>query len=83
MDGVGGYQGWRWIFLIEGLVTTLLAAVGKFLIADWPEEAKFLNGKEREYLINRMKEDVSHASMDRWDAKARRRTLGDWKLYVG
>lgn len=25
MDGVGGYEGWRWIFLIEGIVVSVLS----------------------------------------------------------
>jgi len=27
LDGVGGFSGWSWIFIVEGAVTT---AVGKF-----------------------------------------------------
>jgi uncharacterized membrane protein len=24
MDGVGGYEGWRWIFILEGIFTVLI-----------------------------------------------------------
>lgn len=34
MDGIGGYGGWRWIFIIEGLVTVLFGILCPFLVPD-------------------------------------------------
>ncbi|KAF9895109.1 hypothetical protein FE257_000011 [Aspergillus nanangensis] len=31
MDGVGGYEGWRWIFILEGIVTVVLGYEIRFL----------------------------------------------------
>ena len=83
MAGIRGYNGWRWIFIIEGLATVLVAIIAKFLIVDWPEQAKFLNDEERQRLLKRVSEDISDVRMDRFDAKARRRAFGDWKPYLG
>ncbi len=83
MAGVGGYNGWRWIFIIEGLATVVLAIPSKFLIVDWPETAKFLDDEQRQLLLRRLSDDAAEARMDRLDSKARRRTFGDWKIYVG
>ena len=83
MAGIGGYNGWRWIFIIEGLATFVFAIVSKFFIVDWPETAKFLSPEERQLLIRRLSEDVAEARMDRLNKKARRRAFGDWKIYVG
>lgn len=83
MAGVGGYNGWRWIFIIEGLATIVIGAGAKFLIADWPEDAKFLTAEERHLVLRRIREDVQDVRMDRFDAKARRRTFGDYKIYLG
>ncbi|KAL8819261.1 MAG: hypothetical protein Q9223_002269 [Gallowayella weberi] len=83
MDGLGGYAGWRWIFIIEGLLTTLIAAAAKWLIADWPENAKFLDDDERSLLVRRLKDDISYAKMDRLDRKTLKRILGDWKMWTG
>lgn len=44
MKGVGGYAGWRWIFLIEGLMTALVAVFGMVFIPGSPEESTFLTG---------------------------------------
>ena len=71
MEGVGGYNGWRWIFIIEGL------------IADWPETAKFLTPSEQKLLLCRLGRDKPEANMDTFDRNARRRTFSDWKIYVG
>jgi len=37
MNGVGGKPGWAWIFILEGLVTIVVAFFAKFLINDSPE----------------------------------------------
>ena len=83
MSGINGYHGWRWIFIIEGIATIVFALGSKFLIVDWPENATFLTTEDRQLLLRRLSEDVSQVRMDRFDAKARRRTFGDWKIYVG
>lgn len=31
MNGVGGYAGWRWIFILEGLLTIVVAVVAFFV----------------------------------------------------
>jgi MFS family permease len=84
MKGLGGYSGWRWIFIIEGLMSCVLAVVAKFLIADWPEKAKFFTEEERRYVLTRSSKDVGGgARMDRLDGAAWRRIMSDWKIYVG
>jgi len=83
MDGAGGYGAWRWIFIIEGLVTVVVGVFSKFFIPDWPEKAKFLNDEERELLVSRLREDAGDAVMDRLDKRAVKRMFGDWKIYVG
>jgi hypothetical protein len=83
MDGIQGYGGWRWIFIIEGVVTVAVAAVSKFFIADWPETAKFLTIDEREHLLDRLREDTGVANMNRIDKNSTKRVFGDWKIWVG
>lgn len=83
MAGVGGYNGWRWIFIIEGLATVVAAVASKFLIVDWPEKAKFLNDEERTLLLSRLKDDHGEARMDRLDRSAWKRILGDIKIWLG
>lgn len=37
MGGVGGKPGWSWIFIIEGLITIVVAFFAYFVIVDTPE----------------------------------------------
>lgn len=83
MDGIGGYSGWRWIFIIEGLATIVCSIISKLFIVDWPEKAKFLTLEERRLLIHRLGQDVPEARMDRFNKNARHRTFLDWKIYIG
>ncbi|KAE8376098.1 major facilitator superfamily domain-containing protein [Aspergillus bertholletiae] len=84
MHGLGGYSGWRWIFIIEGLLSIVSALPAKYLIADWPEQAKFLNSEEKALLKERNSRDAGDgARMDRLDGAAWKRIMSDWKIYVG
>lgn len=55
MDGVGGLEGWRWIFILEGLATVVAALVAFFVLHDFPETAKFLTEEERAFVVFRLK----------------------------
>jgi hypothetical protein len=83
MAGIGGYDGWRWIFILEGLFTFLVAVVAFWVVPDWPETAKFLKPEERELLVRRLAMDVEDATMSHWNPKAAKRTFGDVKIYLG
>lgn len=51
MDGVGGYTGWQWIFILEGIITILLGVMTFFLLIDSPRlSGKWLNPEEIRYL---------------------------------
>lgn len=62
MDGVGGYEGWRWIFILEGLVTVIVAAIAFFLLYDYPETASFLTEEEKAFVAHRLKYDYNKAA---------------------
>lgn len=47
MNGVGGLHGWRWIFILEGMLTVLVSLVAYFFVANYPSTATFLSEKER------------------------------------
>ncbi|CRL26009.1 Protein secE/sec61-gamma protein [Penicillium camemberti] len=83
MEGVGGYSSWRWIFILEGLATVVIALLAKLLVVDWPETASFLNERERTILLTRLKSENHMFPMDRLDQTAIRRILTDTKIYLG
>lgn len=84
MHNLGGDSGWRWVFIIGGLLSIVSALSAKFLIADWPEKAKFLSSEEKEVLEELNACDVGEgARMDRLDGATWRRIISDWEAYVG
>lgn len=62
MDGVGGYAGWRWIFILEGLLTVVVAVAAFFLLYDFPDTAKFLTTEEKAWVVRRLKYQGSKKS---------------------
>jgi MFS family permease len=57
MDGMRGYRAWRWIFILEGTLTCVVAILFFFLLPDFPEEAKWLKEDERAYVRARLEAD--------------------------
>ncbi|KAG7410616.1 major facilitator superfamily domain-containing protein [Fusarium sp. MPI-SDFR-AT-0072] len=83
MDGIAGYGGWRWIFIIEGAATVLIAIWSYWMIPDWPETAKFLNDDERALLVDRLAADKKDTHMNMWDKRTAKRIFSDVKIYLG
>ncbi|KAF5863536.1 hypothetical protein ETB97_009780 [Aspergillus alliaceus] len=91
MDGVGGYAGWRWIFILEGLLTVVVAFIAPFFIHDFPETATFLTDEEREYVLHMLQSQNNNQgprqeSVVREEAKFRITyvvdALTDWQVYL-
>ncbi|AIL32037.1 hypothetical protein IX83_00680 [Basilea psittacipulmonis DSM 24701] len=51
-DTHASLMGWQWMFLIEGGITVILGVCVYFLLADHPEQAKWLTQKEKAYLAS-------------------------------
>jgi len=83
MDGVGGYAGWRWIFILEGLFTVVVAFLSFWVIQDYPETAKFLSEEERIFVVRRLQDDVRlSAAGEKYKKKYIWQSLKDWKTWV-
>jgi len=54
MDGIQGHAGWRWIFILEGLLTMVFGILTFFILTDFPEDAKWLTPEEREFMQARL-----------------------------
>jgi len=54
MDGVGGLQGWQWLFIIEAAPAIVLGVVTFFYLTDRPADAHWLSPEERGWLGNRL-----------------------------
>lgn len=64
MAGVGGKAGWSWIFIIESLLTIVVAVLSFFLINDYPTDATFLDEDERRLCLARLKASGDAADIE-------------------
>ncbi|KAL6884470.1 major facilitator superfamily domain-containing protein [Trichoderma evansii] len=77
-----GWNGWRWIFVIEGLITIVLTLVCWPFINNWPATAKWLKPYEKAVLEERIRADGIIGRMDVLDRNAVIRCITDWKVYL-
>ena len=47
-------RGWKWLFIIEGLIGVVIGLMGFFLIPDYPHNTRFLKEDERRVAIKRL-----------------------------
>jgi MFS family permease len=84
MDGMRGYAGWRWIFILEGLLTCCVSFFLYFLLPCFPEEVKWLSEDERQYVQARLRIDQGRSALERPIKLADvGRVLKDPKIIVG
>lgn len=63
-----GLAGWQWMFLLEGFPAILLGAAVYSTLSDRPEEARWLKGDERTWLLETLESEArSEAKVDQTD----------------
>ena len=71
LDGVRGLAGWRWLFIIEGLISFVAASIALFTLPDLPSSTTgsgswLFTEKEREISLDRIRRDrVSEKQLER------------------
>ncbi|KAI8628740.1 major facilitator superfamily domain-containing protein [Xylariaceae sp. FL1651] len=76
LEGAGGLRGWRWIFIIEGIVTILLGIAGYWLL--W----HFLSDKERAWVIRRVNADRGDVATPKFELLKFLGAGTDWKIWA-
>ena len=52
-------QGWRWLFIIQGVPAVVLGVVAFFFLTDWPEEAAWLAPEQRQWITHTLRDEKS------------------------
>lgn len=70
MEGLQKLAAWRWIFIMEGVLTCLIAVIGFIFIVNFPDDAhkswKFLNAREIRFVLARVNADRQDAVTEAW-----------------
>ena len=71
-DGINGWHGWQWLFLLEGLPTSLVGIAVLFYLQDSPRDASWLSDEQRRWLVGHLAEEDRQRRQqhgpDRWQA---------------
>ena len=59
-NGIYGWQGWQWMFLLEGLPSVALGLVVIMMLDDRISEARWLTEEERALLAHNIAKDEAH-----------------------
>jgi hypothetical protein len=85
MNGVGGKAGWRWILIMDGVITVFLGLFAYMFIVDFPEQAtkswKFLTQEEVELVLARIQHDRRDVEVTPFAWKEYLGYAGDWRLW--
>ncbi|BCS23773.1 uncharacterized protein APUU_40217A [Aspergillus puulaauensis] len=86
MDGIQGHAGWRWIFIIEGVLTVAIGLLGVILIVDFPEDARrtrwFLTDAEIDIMIDRVDKDRGDAHVTPFVLKEYLKYALEWQGWL-
>lgn len=71
-DGAAGWHGWQWLFLLEGLPTSLVGIAVLFYLQDSPRDARWLSEDQRrwleEHLAHEDRARQARHGPDKWQA---------------
>ncbi|WP_233271722.1 MFS transporter [Paraburkholderia acidiphila] len=86
MHGTFGLAGWKWLFLVEGGLASIVGVWAFWYLVDKPEDARWLNADERRALASAIqldtREAAAHGPRDALAALFDRRVLAYAGIYA-
>lgn len=67
MDGLAGLKAWSWIFVMEGILTCVVALLAFWLLVGYPNDPKawkFMSSDELKFIIRRIEADRQDTDAD-------------------
>ncbi|KAJ5777357.1 hypothetical protein N7520_000603 [Penicillium odoratum] len=84
LDGVDGRAGWRWLFIIDGIITLPLALAGYLFFPNLPQSGKktwWISEEEHVLSVKRM-DAIGRAGKQPWTTAKLKRILRSWHTYL-
>lgn len=87
MDGISGLEGWRWLFILEGILTVLIGASVWWFLPNSPASCGFLTDREKMIVEHRLKHDTGNANSEyaldeKFQMKHVWAAFKDWKVWT-
>ncbi|KAM0665104.1 hypothetical protein ACQRIU_006257 [Beauveria bassiana] len=82
LEGLGGLRGWRWIFIVPGLITIACVLLVYFFASEFPENAKWLNPDELNLVRERLQQDRAEILDDSATLRESFASLKDWRVWA-
>ncbi|KAF8462701.1 major facilitator superfamily domain-containing protein [Kalaharituber pfeilii] len=77
MDGKAGILAWRWLFIIEGAITVIIAVGAYWILPDFPRSTTWLTDLERDLASWRLEDDIGEAD---WEGTGSQKLMHGLKL---
>ncbi|KAL4875471.1 major facilitator superfamily domain-containing protein [Aspergillus karnatakaensis] len=85
LDGSQGLAGWRWIFILEGVITGAIGILAIIFLVDFPDRAhkswRFLSEKECAFVIRRINRDRNDGDAEPFTMKRFLKPALDLKIW--
>lgn len=85
MEGTGGLRGWRWIFIMEGILTCIIAVATGIFMVDFPDKAhlswSFLTKREGDFIVRRINRDRQDAEPEKFSIARFMKPALDLKIW--
>ncbi|KAL4976048.1 major facilitator superfamily domain-containing protein [Aspergillus desertorum] len=86
LDGSQGLAGWRWIFILEGVITGAIGILAIIFLVDFPDRAhkswKFLTERECAFVVRRINRDRSDGDAEPFTMKRFLKPALDLKIWA-
>lgn len=82
MNGVSGLAGWRWLYIIEGVLSVLICFVSWFGLPTDPANAWFLNEEEKHIMKVRAAQRAQYMGSEEFSWREVKISLTDPKVYL-
>ncbi len=57
MDGIRGWHGWQWLFLLEGIPSVIIGLLVLWLLPNGPRQARWLTPEEQQFVVQQVQAD--------------------------
>ena len=75
LDGLLGFKGWQWLFLIEGLPPLFLSFAVWYLLPNGPRDAMWLTDEEKRWLEHELQSDRELVAVEKAESSV-------WRIFT-